>query len=68
MLLDTMQTDDTKIIIPKLAHDGSNWVIYWDCMLWSFRTNSTDSHFMHDSPPAPYVAIGQVNGLDVNVC
>ena len=63
-----MQTDDAKIIVLKLAHDSSNWVIYWDCMLWSFGTNSTDSHFTHDSPPAPYVAIGQVNGLDINIC
>ena len=47
-----------KHSIPKLAADGSNWVIYRDRLLWVLDTNSLNDHLTHDSTPMSYASAG----------
>ena len=37
--------DETKITLPKLAKDGSNWVTHRDCVLWASRQRQSLDHF-----------------------
>ena len=55
-----MQVEDTtmKHSIPKLAADGSNWVIYRDRLLWVLDTNSLNDHLTHDSTLTSYASAG----------
>jgi len=38
-----MHTED-KANIPKLTHDGSNWVDYCDRVLWLLESQNIDAH------------------------
>ena len=57
-----MQVEDTTIkhSILKLAADGSNWVIYRDCLLWVLDTNSLNDHLTHDSTLTSYASAGSL--------
>ena len=50
-----MQSKDSimKHNIPKLAADGSNWVIYCDRLLWVLDTTAHTDHLAHSSTPTP---------------
>ena len=60
-----MQLEDHSIKqnIPKLAVDGSNWVIFRDRLLWVLDTNSLSEHLAHDTIPASYTNAGPVGSL-----
>jgi hypothetical protein len=55
-------SDDLQINIPKLAVDGSNWVIYRDRMIWAMDSHMLSDHLTNDSMPQAYPAAGTVNG------
>ena len=57
---------DDRIVITKLAMDGSNWVTYRDRMIWAFNSRQWDSHLTTTTIPTTYTAAGVVNGLDPN--
>ena len=63
-----MQLEDHSIKqnIPKLAVDGSNWVIFRDCLLWVLDTNSLSDHLTHDTAPTSYTNAGTVGNLGPN--
>ncbi|KAH9990645.1 hypothetical protein BJV74DRAFT_885003 [Russula compacta] len=52
-----------KHTVPKLAADGSNWVIYRDRMLWVLDTNSLKDHLQHDSMPTSYTTTSTIGSL-----
>jgi hypothetical protein len=60
-----MQLEDHSIKqnIPKLAVDGSNWVIFRDRLLWVLDTNSLSEHLAHDTIPTSYTNAGPVGSL-----
>ena len=60
-----MQSEDSvmKHNIPKLAADGSNWVIYRDCLLWVLDTTAHTNHLAHSSTPTSYITAGDIGGL-----
>jgi hypothetical protein len=37
-----------KIIIPKLANDGSNWIDYWDRIVWLLESQNIEEHIEHN--------------------
>ena len=49
--------------IPKLAADGSNWVIYCDYLLWVLDTTAHTDHLAHSSTPTSYITAGDIGGL-----
>ena len=49
--------------IPKLAADGSNWVIYCDCLLWVLDTTAHTDHLAHSTIPTSYITAGDIRGL-----
>ena len=57
-------SDEHRINIPKLAADGSNWVIYRDRMLWAMSLRILSEHLTNVSMPEVYAAAGTVNGVD----
>jgi hypothetical protein len=58
-----MQSKEQKAHLPKLDIEGDNWVMYWDCLLWTMKQFSMKDHIANDSPPAAYTAKGTVGGL-----
>ena len=60
-----MQLKDHSIKqnIPKLAVDGSNWVIFHDRLLWVLDMNSLSEHLVHNTIPASYTNAGPVGSL-----
>jgi hypothetical protein len=65
-----MQLKDHSIKqnIPKLAVDGSNWVIFRDRLLWVLDTNSLSEHLAHDTIPASLLRLqGAVSLISVRV-
>ena len=59
-----MQSEDSvmKHNIPKLAADGSNWVIY-HCLLWVLDITAHTNHLVHSSTPTSYITAGDIGGL-----
>ena len=53
-------SDKTKISVPKLAADSSNWVIYRDRMVWAMDSRDLADHLTNDTMPATYRAAGTV--------
>ena len=60
-----MQSEDSimKHNIPKLAANGSNWVIYCNCLLWVLDTTAHTNHLAHSSTPTSYITAGDIRGL-----
>jgi hypothetical protein len=52
-----------KTIIPKLTDDGSNWIDYWDHIVWLLESQNVEEHIEHDAPPSSYTAAGDIDGL-----
>jgi hypothetical protein len=53
-------SDETKISVPKLAADSSNWVIYRDRMVWAMDSRDLADHLTNDTMPAAYGAAGTI--------
>ena len=58
-----VMSDDLHINVPKLAADGSNWVIYRDRMSWAMNLRSLSDHLTNVTMPATYATAGTVNGI-----
>ena len=60
-----MQSKDSvmKHNIPKLAADGSNWVIYHNCLLWVLDTTAHTDHLVHSTTPTSYITASDIGGL-----
>ena len=63
-----MQTKDTKITIPKLFSDSSNWVIYWNRLTYSLNAHGLSAHLTEDEPFDEHLAKGDVRGLTPEAC
>ena len=37
-------SDDSKLTVDTLQADGSNWVIYRECMLWAIESHGLEIH------------------------
>src|ERR1700761_4803943 len=55
-------SNETKISVPKLAADGSNWV-YRDRMIWAMDSRDLADHLTNDTMPTTYGAAGTVGGV-----
>src|SRR5260221_9672130 len=60
---DNMHTED-KVNVPKLTHDGANWVDYRNRLLWLLESQHIDTHITADSMPSEYTNLGKVGGLE----
>ena len=60
-----MQSEDSvmKHNIPKLAADGSKWVIYCNHLLWVLDTTAHTNHLVHSSTPTSYITASDIRGL-----
>jgi hypothetical protein len=56
-------SDESKISMPKLSADGSNWVIYRDRIVWAMDSRDLADHLTNDAMPAAYGAAGAVGGV-----
>jgi hypothetical protein len=56
-------SDETKISVPKLSADGSNWVIYRDRMVWAMDSRDLADHLTNDMMPTAYGAAGTIGGV-----
>ena len=56
-------SEETKISVPKLAADGSNWVIYRDRMVWAMDSRDLADHLTNTTMPAAYRAAGTIGGV-----
>jgi hypothetical protein len=55
--------NESKIRVPKLLADRSNWVIYHDRMVWAMDLRDLADHLTNDAMPAAYGAAGAVGGV-----
>src|SRR6266581_603348 len=60
---ETMHTDE-RVNVPKLTHDGSNWVDYRDRVLWLLESQNIDAHIEDDTMPTSYTSDGKIGGLE----
>src|SRR5260221_8519796 len=60
---DNMHTED-KVNVPKLTHDGANWVDYHDRLLWLLESQHIHTHITDDSMPSEYTNLGKVSSLE----
>ena len=58
-----MEQEGHRVRLPKLATDGTNWVIYCDRLIWAMQANSIDKHTTADTPSAEYTALGIIDNL-----
>jgi hypothetical protein len=58
--------EEQKISINKLANDGSNWITYWDCMLWAIKDHGWSEHLTATAVTTVYMIAGEVGSLDPN--
>lgn len=56
--------DEHRINVPKLAADGTNWVVYRDRMAWAMESRALADHLTNQTMPQAYATAGVVNGLD----
>ena len=59
-------SDELRINVPKLAADGSNWVIYRDRMLWAMDLRTLSDHLTNISMPTAYGSAGTIGGLSAS--
>jgi len=55
-----------QVQVPRLALDGSNWVIYHDRLKWVLQISNFNDHSLSDSPSAAYIALGDVRDVTLN--
>ena len=60
---ENMHTEE-RVNVPKLTHDGSNWVDYCDHVLWLLESQNIDAHIADDTMPTLYTSEGKVGGLE----
>jgi transposase InsO family protein len=58
-----MQSEDTKLTVPKLSSDGSNWVIYRNRLVYTLNAHGLDIHLTQDAPTQEYIDGGDIGGL-----
>jgi hypothetical protein len=56
-------SDDLQISVETLAPDGSNWVAYWDRMVWTIKSHSLNEHLSKASMTQTYIVEGIVDHL-----
>jgi len=64
---ETMHTEE-RVNIPKLTHDGSNWVDYCDHILWLLESQNIDTHIADDTMLTSYTTEGKVGSLEPPEC
>jgi gag-polypeptide of LTR copia-type len=58
-----MEHDRLRVILPKLASDGGNWVVYRDRIIWAMQASTINDHIITDTPSAAYLALGDRDNL-----
>ena len=59
-------SNELQINVPKLAADGSNWVIYQDRMLWAMDSRTLSNHLTNVLMPTAYGSVGMISGLSAS--
>ncbi|KAI0000157.1 hypothetical protein BJV74DRAFT_718038, partial [Russula compacta] len=49
--------------LPKLAGDGTNWIVYCDCIEWSMKIRGLGDHLTHKATTRSYPDAGDIGGL-----
>ena len=62
-IITIIMNDEYKTTVEKLLTDGSNWVIYRDCMIWSLRSRGLQNHLMRMMTSPAYIAMGDINNM-----
>jgi len=60
---ENMHTEE-RVNVPKLTHDGSNWVDYRDRVLWLLESQNIDAHIADDTMLTSYTTDGKIGGLE----
>jgi hypothetical protein len=60
---DNMHSED-KVIIPKLADNGSNWIDNRDRVVWLLESQNIDEHIEHNAMPSSYTTAGNFGGQE----
>jgi hypothetical protein len=55
--------NETKVTVKKLVSDGSNWVTYRDCMIWTLQLRELLEHLTNTTVTATYQAISTVKNM-----
>ena len=58
--------DELWINVPKLAADGTNWVVYHDRMAWAMESRALADHLTNQTMPlmnSMVLTSGEVTGL-----
>ena len=58
-----MEQEGHHLWLPKLSVDGSNWVVYWDRLIWALQANTFNEHVAAETPPTAYTALSNISGL-----
>ncbi len=62
-----MEQEGQRFRLPKLATDGSNWVVYRDRVIWAMKAHTIDDHISADTPPQAYTDRGTMDSLTPEV-
>src|SRR6266702_238326 len=57
-----IMSDETRFNVPKLAADGSNWVVYCDQMIWAMGLCILSDHLTNITMPQTYLP-SAINGV-----
>ena len=60
--------DNLKLSVTKLIVDGSNWVMYCDCMLWAVGSCNLAMHLTEATITQEYLDAGNVGILMPQLC
>ena len=59
--------DNLKLSVTKLIVDGSNWVMYCDCMLWAVGSHNLAMHLTEATITQEYLDAGNVGILTLEL-
>jgi hypothetical protein len=59
---------DLKLHLTMLAADGSNWIMYYNCISWLLKMRGLSNHLTSIIAIAPYKNTGTVNRLTPKEC
>ena len=55
--------NEEKLHLPKLVEDGSNWIMYQNCMQWTMKMRGLGDHLMDTAITKPYKDVSDISGL-----
>ena len=58
-----MEQEGLRVRLPKLASDGSNWVVYRDRVIWALQTSTIADHITANTPSTAYINLGDIDSV-----